>query len=519
MFMNRTICFHRTLLFLALLLICGVCAQSQKQESVGAHRSIGYISSPLTFEPNLGQAAARVQFLSRGSGYSLFLAPNEAVLNLERQPATASPGPLSKLEAPSVDTLRMKLVGANANAGVVGVDPQPGLVSYLVGNDPKKWHSGVPTFGKVNYSQIYPGVDLVFYGNQRQLEYDFVVAPEADPSQITWQIDGASPTVDKEGNLELSAANGPVSFKRPVLYQMDGDNKVAVSGSFEVAGNKISFRLGSYDHTKRLIIDPILSYATYLGGTSTDHIGSYIGPGNQSPTQGIAVDDQGSVYVTGYTYSTDFPVQNSYQSVPPTKMTGVSPGQWTSAFVTKFSPDGSSLVYSTYLGGNGYDYGFAIAVDGNGNAYITGSTTSPDFPVTPGAYQTVCSPIPDFYHGPNIGETSSCNSFYNASAFVTKLNSTETGLVYSTFLSGEGNDGGVAIAIDPAGRAYVAGNATGYCYGAPVTPGPYPYKCFPTTAGAVIGGTAISGYSQQNGFVAVFDPAGAHCFTPPCSVT
>ena len=509
MIMNRKNCFHRTLLFLALSLICGICAQSQKQESAGAHRTIGYISSPLTFEPNLGQAAARVQFLSLGSGYSLFLAPNEAVLNLERQQTSTSQEPLSKLEAPAIDTLRMKLVGANANAAVVGVDPQPGLVSYLVGNDPKKWRSGVPTFGRVNYTQVYPGVDLVFYGNQRQLEYDFVVASGADPNQIAWQIDGASPAIDKDGNLELTAANGPASFKKPVLYQMNGDSKVAVNGSFEVAGSKISFKLGDYDHAKPLIIDPVLSYATYLGGTSTDHIGRFIGPGNNSPTQAIAVDAEGSVYVTGYTYSTDFPTQYPYESAPPAKMTGVSPGQWASIFVTKFSPDGSSLIYSTYLGGNGYDYGDAIAVDSNGNAYITGTTTSPDFPITAGAYQTVCSPIPDFYHGPTIGETSSCNSFYNASAFLTKLNSTGTALVYSTFLSGEGSAEAVSIALDPAGRAYIAGNVQGYCYGAPTTPGPYPYTCFPTTPGAAVSGTVTGGGSPNYGFVAVFDPTGA----------
>jgi hypothetical protein len=460
----------------------------------------------LTFEPNLGQTDARVQFLSRGSGYSLFLTSNEAVFNLERQ-TSASHAPASKPNAGSVDTLRMKLLGANTNAVVGGVDPQPGVVSYLVGNDPKKWHSGVATFGKVNYSQIYSGVDLVFYGNQRQLEYDFVVAPGADPSQIAWQIDGANASIDKDGNLALTAANGPTTFKRPFLYQAKGGKNIGVDGSFVVAGDQIRFHVGEYDHAKPLFIDPILSYATYLGGTNTDHIGSYIGPGSQSPTQAIAVDSQGSVYVTGYTYSTDFPMQTPYEGAPPAKMSGISPGGWPSAFVTKFSADGSSLVYSTYLGGNGLDYGFAIAVDSSGNAYITGSTTSPDFPVTAGAYQTVCSPEPDFYHGPTIGETSSCTSFYNASAFVTKLNSTGTGLVYSTFLSGEGNDGGVAIAVDPAGRAYIAGNATGYCY--PVTPELYPYTCFPTTAGAVIGGTATSGYSQQNGFVAVFDPTGA----------
>jgi hypothetical protein len=507
-----------------LLLICAFAfaARAQAQEAVkkAVPRAQSLVKVPLSFEMNRGQATPAVQFVSRGSGYSLLLSPGNVALNLERQ-QQASVRQLSTTGSGAVtfDSVRMKLIGANESAQATALEPQAGVVSYLIGNDPKKWHSGIPTYGKISYGQIYPGVDLVFYGNQRQLEYDLVVAPGSDPSRIVWQIDGASAALDPDGNLQLNAANGPASFKKPVLYQMNGDKKTPVQGSFAIAGSQVHFQLGSYDHSKSLIIDPVLSYATYLGGTGTDNIGSYIGPGNQSPTQAVAVDKEGSVYVTGYTYSTDFPTQSPYESTPPTKMTGISPGGWASAFVTKFSPDGSSLVYSTYLGGNGYDYGFAIAVDGNGNAYITGSTTSPDFPVTPGAYQTVCSPIPDFYHGPNIGETSSCNSFYNASAFVTKLNSTGTGLVYSTFLSGEGNDGGVAIAIDPAGRAYVAGNATGYCYGAPVTPGPYPYTCFPTTAGAVIGGTAISGYSQQNGFVAVFDPAGAHCFTPPCSVT
>ena len=502
MIMNRKNCFHRTLLFLALALICCEYAQSEMPGSAAAHRTIGSISSPLTFEPNLGQAAARVQFLSLGSGYSLFLAPNEAILNLERQQTTASQGPFGKLEAPAIDTLHMKLVGANTNAVVVGVDPQPGVVSYLVGNDPKKWHSGVPTFGKVNYSQIYPGVDLVFYGNQRQLEYDFVVAPGVDPNQIAWQIDGASPTVDKDGNLELNAANGPVSFKRLAVYQLNGDNKVAVDGSFEIAGNKISFRFGDYDHAKPLIIDPVLSYATYLGGTSTDYIGSWVGPGHTSPTQAIAVDAQGSVYVTGYTYSIDFPTtQNPYRSTPPTKMPGVSPGSWASVFVTKFSPDGSSLVYSTYLGGNGEDYGFAIAVDSGGNAYVTGSTTSPDFPATQGAYQTVCSPAPTNLPPPYA---SNCTSFYQPSAFVTKLNSTGTGLVYSTFLGGWGNSGAVAITVDNAGRAYIAGNVEEYCYVYTTFQG-----CFPTTPGAAVSGSVTGGGSPNYGFVAVFDPTGA----------
>src|ERR1017187_784899 len=458
------------------------------------------MSVPLSFEPNQGQAASSVQFLSRGSGYALFLTPGKVVLNLERQqPASAA----SAMHTP--DTLRMTLIGANPKANAAGLDPQPGVVSYFIGNDPKNWRSGIPTFGKVEYPQVYPGVDLVFYGNQRQLEYDFVVAPGADPSRIAWQIDGARASVDAEGNLLLRASNGPASLKKPVLYQLDGDPKASVDGSFAVAGNQVRFRLGSYDHSKALIVDPVLSYASYLGGTGNDHIGHSTDNFPNGTTQGIAVDSGGSVYVTGNTYSIDFPTKNPYKSAPPAKVTGVPPGQWPSAFVTKFSPDGGSLVYSTYLGGNGYDYGFAIAVDSSGSAYVTGETDSPDFPATAGAYQTVCSPAPN-NTGPAPPAVSNCYSS-NTSAFVTKLNPTGTGLVYSTFLGGNGSWAyATAIAVDSAGRAYIAGNEDEDCYRGQ----PYTFQsCFPTTSGAVIGGDKPVGGDPQFAFVAAFDPTGA----------
>ena len=460
------------------------------------------LSVPLSFEPNQGQSDATVQFLSRGSGYALFLTPGQVVLNLERQQATS---------AASVDTLRMSLIVANPKANAVGLSPQPGVVSYFIGNDPKNWRSGIPTYGKVEYPQVYPGVDLVFYGNQRQLEYDFVVAPGADPSRIAWRIDGARASIDPEGNLALSAPNGPASFKKPVLYQMDGGKRTSVEGRFAVAGNQVRFRLGRYDHSRALIIDPVLSYASYLAGTGTDHIGWTLGPGVSAvgTSQGLALDSAGSVYVAGDTYSIDFPTKNPYQGTPPAKGPAggpsVPPGDWPSAFVTKFSPDGSSLVYSTYLGGNSYDYIYAIAVDSSGNAYVTGQTNSPNFPATPGAYQTVCSPY--IILGPPVQTLSNCNSA-DTSAFVTKLNSTGTGLVYSTFLGGYGSYAyATAIAVDGAGRAYIAGNeddiySTGI-FGSPVYPG------FPTTSGAVIGGTKPAGGDPQFAFVAAFDPTGA----------
>jgi uncharacterized protein (TIGR03437 family) len=416
-----------------------------------------------------------IRAIRRGSGYALFLAPGQVVLNLA-----------------SADTLRMSLVGANSKAPAVGVARQTGVVSYFFGNDPNEWRTGIPTYGKVDYAEVYPGVDLVFYGNQRELEYDFVAAPGADPGRIAWRIDGASASVDAKGDLTLSAPNGLATFRKPVVYQMSGDKKANVEAAFVVAGDQVGFRLGSYDRSRPLVIDPVLSYVTYLAGSAADYIGQYTAPLVNSTSQGLAVDAAGSVYVTGRTFSTDFPTKNAYQG-PPAK--GGNP----SVFVTKFSPDGSSLVYSTYLGGSGWDYADAIAVDSSGSAYVTGNTTSNDFPVTSGAYQTLCSPSPST--PPGTVTKASCNT--NNSAFVTKLNPAGTGLVYSTFLGGYGGSEGTGIAVDSAGRAYIVGNENAPCnlsYSFPA--------CFPTTAGATI--ATSSAQNGQWAFAAVFNPTGAN---------
>jgi len=459
-------------------------------------RRASLTSVPLSFEPNQGQTDSRVEFLCRGSGYTLYLTPGEVVVNLERQP---SPATGNRFGAAPVDTLRVKLIGANGNVNAAGVDPQPGVVSYFIGNDPKKWHAGIPTYGKVRYAQVYPGVDLVFYGNQRQLEYDFVVAPGADPGAIAWQIGGARASIDAEGNLVLNADNGPARFKKPVLYQMDGDQKVSIEGSFIVTGDQVRFSTGNYDHAKALVIDPVLSYASYLAGSGADYIGQAMGPGNLQvgASQGLAVDSAGSIYVTGSTYSLDFPTKSGYQSTPPAKQ-----GSWPAVFVTKFSPDGTSLIYSTYLGGNGSEFAYAIAVDSSGDAYVTGQTNSVNFPITTGAYQTVCSPTPT-NQGPPYA--AACNSA-NASAFVTKLNATGNALVYSTFFGGYGWAYGTAIAVDGAGRAYIAGvNQNITCHSSYAFQG-----CFPTTSGSVIPASAlVGGGSAQYAFAAVFDPTGA----------
>ena len=444
------------------------------------------LTAPLSFEPSQGKAGSGVEFLSRGSGYTLGLAPGEVVLNLERRPSAPSEAGGQVPEAAQVDSVRMSLIGANAKSKGVGLDPQPGVVNYLIGNDPRKWRTGIPTYGKVAYAQVYPGVDLVFYGNQRQLEYDFVVAPGADPGLIAWRIDGAGASVDAEGNLVLKTANGPAGFKRPVIYQMEGAGKVAIEGAFAADGNQVRFKLGSYDRSKPLIVDPTLSYSTYLAGTLTDYIGRAMGPGNLQvgASQGIAIDASGSAYVTGYTMSVDFPTTGAaYQSAHPAKEGG---SQYSSVFVTKFSPDGSSLAYSTYLGGSDSEYAYAIAVDSGGNAYVTGYTNSNNFPITAGAYQTICSPLPS-----NNVPAAACNSS-NASAFVTKLNATGTGLVYSTFLGGYGWAYGTAIAVDAAGRAYIAGNEQEYCSTSRAFQG-----CFPTAGGPVIPGSATGGRSPR----------------------
>ncbi len=506
------------LLFAGLFLACGSAAFAGSSVAPAAkHLAENYGRNPLSFEANQGQSDASVQFLSRGSGYSLFLTKNEVVLNLERKQA-ATPAQGDEPGAAHIDTLRMKLVGANASAAVSGLEPQSSTVNYLIGNDSTKWRTGVHTFGKVGYAQVYPGVDLVFYGNQRQLEYDFVVAAGADPSRIAWQIDGAKPTIDADGNLVLSAADGPAGFKKPVLYQMDGDKKIAVEGAFTLAGNRIGFRLGSYDHAKPLIIDPVLTYATYLGGSTDDYLGGtqsigiegLNGAGNVD--QGIAFDSQGSAYVVGTTDSTDFPVQSPYQSNPyGTKVQGFGESNNPTTTITKFSPDGTSLVYSTYLGGSYQDYGEAIAVDSNGEAFVVGQTHSPDFPITSGAYQSICSPNDNGYDSNK--EDPSCGSSANGSAFVTKLNADGSGLVYSTYFGGDGTDSADSIAVDSAGRAYVGGMT--YWIGCHDVNGAtgeitYPYTCFPTTSGAVISGSdPDDGAAESQGFIAVFDPTGA----------
>lgn len=386
-----------------------------------------YGKLPLGFEANAGQTDGQVKYLARGRGYSVFLTDNAAVLTLA---STAAPAPIADR------VIRMKLVGANAKARVSGGDELSGKTNYFIGNDPSKWRTQVPNYAEVKYADVFPGVDLVYHGNQSgQLEYDFVVAPGADPSAIRFAVAedriGATRSahraplrVGANGDLVVKIGGSEIRFNKPVVYQIDrGAQRIVTQGRFVLtASHHVRFALGPYDHSKTLIIDPALVYSTYLGGSSLDQ------------GFGIAVDSAGNAYVAGYAGSTDFPTANPLPNLP---VTG--------AFVTKFNPAGSALVYSTYLGGTGPSQANAIAVDSAGNAYVTGQTRATDFPT--------------------VNPVQPTNTFNNQDAFVTKLSADGSALIYSTYLGGNTPDpedgGGQAawgIAVDSSGNAYVTGN-------------------------------------------------------------
>jgi len=432
------------------------------------------LAVPLSFEANQGQTDSQVKFLSHGDGYSLFLTSNEVVFKLRTPAGVKAP--------PSV--FRMKLLGAKRNAQVSGADQLPGVANYFIGNDPKKWHSGIGAYGKVKYRGIYPGVDAVFYGNQRQLEYDFVVAPGADPKQISLGLSGVTPSLDIEGNVLLRLADGDLALKKPIVYQNIEGGKKLVDARYTIAGGKVRFQLGRYDHSQTLVIDPAFTYLTYLGGSGPDQIGgSQVVNQTGSPAQALAIDSAGDVYVTGFTQSADFPVAHPYQGTRKSNT-------WT-AFVSALNPSGTALVYSTYLGGSVYTEGNSVVWDSHDNAlYVVGTTNSPDFPITAGAFQTILSPN-------EVGGKEVSAGQYNA--FVAKF-SPSGQLTNSTFLGGNYPTTGFGVTTDPQGRAYVVGFTEYNC----IPPDSASYSCFPTTPGAVIPAGTVS--QNGNGFVSVFDP-------------
>jgi uncharacterized repeat protein (TIGR01451 family) len=406
---------------------------------------------PMAFEANHGQWDPRVAFLARGSGYELFLTPDETVFELRpggvHDPRNNRPqsGSQENSSRSAAAVLRMKLAGANIGPQVIGVEELPGSGNYFIGNDPKKWATNVPTYRKVEYKSVYPGVDLVYYGAQGQLEYDFVIAPRGDPARIALTFEGAQPTLTASGELLLRMSGGDVHFRRPVAYQKIGGSKHLVDGHYALGGSdSVRFEIGDYDHNRALVIDPVLAYSTYLGGTDND------------VAWAIAMDSAGNAYVTGQTYSVDFPVKNPIENYH-TGGNCSATGQCFDVFVTKLNSSGSTLVYSTYLGGINDDIGYGIAVDSAGNAYVAGATASDDFPTTPGVLRAFCGEL--FVNGK---PTSTCNSNGHVpDGFVTKLNSTGSAIDYSTFIGGTGFDHATAIAVDAAGEAYVVGVTNG----------------------------------------------------------
>ena len=396
-------------------------ADSAARSSYPVNPLPGYGNLPLAFEVNQGQTSSDVKFLARRGGYALFLTKADAVLKLHTG---------KKLE-PLV--LQLKLADANEKLSVSGSDELPGKINYFIGKDPSKWRTNIPTYSKVRYATVYPGIDLVYYGNEGRLEYDFVVSPGADPGTIRVAFNGVHPAIDNKGDLVLRIGQDEVRLEKPVVYQPTNGRagRQLVDGRYRLtADGEVTFQIGAYDKSRSLIIDPVLVYSTYLEGNSND--GSYR----------LFVDSTGSAYVTGGTESTSFPTTpGAWQ----TKFRGSGTGcteepvfQCGDAFVTKMNPSGSALIWSTYLGGSSSDAGFAITADSSG-VYVAGQTSSSDFPVTAGAFQTT------------LPGTST------RGGFITKLNTSGSGLVYSTYLAGSTTDKLRGLAVDSSGNAYVTG--------------------------------------------------------------
>ncbi len=418
-----------------------------------AQQRAAYAQLSLAFEENRGQADPAVKFLARGAGYTAFLTATETVVVLapaarksdlarrhglvgeRRDELVTTPA----ADAPQPAVVRMSLASANPRPRLAGQQQLPGVANYFIGRDPSRWRTDVPTYASVAVDDVYPGIGMVYYGSGRQLEYDFVVAPGADPSRVRLVFEGVdSLRVDARGDLVMAVAGRELRMREPVSYQTIAGVRRTIASQYTImpaatpaARPQVAFAVGAYDRAHPLIIDPVVAYTAVLGGTQADSI------------YGLATDAAGNAYLTGQTQSADFPVAGGVQA-----RTG---GDF-DAFVAKLNPTGTALLYATYLGGAARDFALGIATDAAGNAYLTGFTASGDFPVTVGAFQT--------------------GLLGSSDAFVTKLNPTGSALVYSTYLGGRGFENGNAIAVNSAGNAYVVGVTNSLDFPVVGTPSP-----------------------------------------------
>src|SRR5665213_2786604 len=422
-----------------------------------------YKQFPLSFEPNRQQTNnADVKFLARGEGYILFLTGKDATLSLGKA-------------ANSTAVMHMSLVGANANPSFSGMEELPGKSNYFIGNQPENWRTNIPTYRKVAEHNIYPGVDLIYYGTQRQLEYDFVIAPGTSPSKIQIAFSGANNLhADPNGDIVLSAAGkDDVRLHKPVAYQKLGEEKQLVAANYILNRNGgVEFAIGDYDPRRPLIVDPILAYSTYIGGSGID------------VANGIAIAPDNTAFIAGSTFSTNYPTIHALQG----NAGGVDFPQ--DAFVSKISSDGSTLLYSTYLGGENIDIAHGIAIDNSGNAYVVGSTNSPHFPIGPFFINGLC------------GGDGKCGATWNpgghivTNGFVTKLNAAGSAILYSSFIGEYDDLFAQAIAVDKDNNAYITGIVTpDFAPTVTITPPALPPPLYPITASAfqpsIIGNNAF----------------------------
>jgi hypothetical protein len=423
---------------------------------LSASRVAGYLGAlPLAFEPNQGQSSDGVKYIARGTGYTVFFTPSETVLVLGKSSSTKRAG---RAATHPSDTLRMSLVGADASADFIATDQLPGKTNYLIG--PRaNWHTSIPNFRRISQRQVYPGIDISYHGTEGQLEEDFVVSPGTDPRAIRLAFEGARTLrTNSDRELLIGLAGGAVTLRAPVAYQESNGSKHLVSAKFVVLNNRrVGFRLGEYDQRLPLVIDPVLSYSTYLGGSNIDGANAI----------GVASDN--TAFVAGGTFSTDFPTAHPLQPNH-----GGSDDFYRDAFVAKLSADGSTLLYSTYLGGKNEDVAYGIAVDFQGDAYVVGLTLSPDFPVTPGSLNTLCG------GDGKCGASFNPNSLIVSNGFIAKLNPEGSALVYSGFIGNYENVIARSVAVDANNVAYVTGQteANGIPTG-PTTP-----PLFPITSSA-----------------------------------